>query len=85
MTDEEIAARSGLSVSRVQEIYWSRTWDDITVGEVRKFMLACGVDFDSHQRMKTLSNALRPGYKMAYLGKSKHHELFKRLIKFLYE
>lgn len=85
MTDEEIAERSGLSVSHIQKIYWSKTWDGIAFSDIKAFIMGCGVNFDDKQRMKTVSNGLRAGHKMAHLRRSPNHKLFAQLIRLLAE
>lgn len=44
ITDEEISAASGLSVSVVQTIQWLDTWDHMTVDVLRRFCVACHMD-----------------------------------------
>ncbi len=42
--DAEIAVRADMEIDRVREISRSSSWDEIPLGELRRFLIAC--DFD---------------------------------------
>lgn len=44
ITDAELAIRSGLSIDRVRAISRMPNWDEVAIGEARKFFEACGFD-----------------------------------------
>ena len=69
---EEIALKMGKTVMEVKKIYMPKTWDDITVGDMRSFIKAC--NFDPHDsptrnRAKAYSRTKR-GLKFTYLQDS---------------
>ena len=70
ITDEEIAARSGLALSEIKSLSWLASWDSVPVARVKQFSEACGVFFNRRSSMRTISCYLnnRPSYK--YLRKS---------------
>ena len=72
ISDEEIAIVSQIPLARVRAIYDSRTWDEVTVHELRWFCSAC--DFDpedsaARNRLPAYRNQ-RGGPKFTYLKKS---------------
>lgn len=44
LSDAEIAIASGIDINRVREIKCMTRWDDVTMGEVLRFTLACNFD-----------------------------------------
>ena len=63
VTDKEISKVSGLSVYRVRFIASRPSWDDVTVGHMRRFLAGCGVKVDKLWRERHfLKRAIgRPG------------------------
>lgn len=59
LTDEEIAARSGLEPHQVFIIGNSMTWRGIDVFTLKSFTEGCGVDFTSRLCMKRIENYLQ--------------------------
>lgn len=52
LTDAEIAAGSGLSVSEVARLSRCTNWDSVTVREVFAFLKGCGVRLDDRDWMR---------------------------------
>ena len=44
ITDSMVALRSGLPIDRIRHIARQETWDDVPLGEMRKFLQACNFD-----------------------------------------
>lgn len=84
LTDQEIAERSGLTVTRVQEIYWEKTWDAVPLGEVKRFFEGCGYNLDNHRHVERLARNLKDDsqFKWRHLHRSKHHKMFQKLLQF---
>lgn len=82
LTDNQIAERSGLSVSRVQQIYWSTSWDSITCEELKLFVKACNVDFGDPEVMKVMSKRMggKTPFKWKHLRESPNYKQFEQLI-----
>ena len=83
IADEEIAIISQIPLARVRAIYDSRTWDNVTVKELRAFCAACDFDpEDSSDRNRlTAYRNQRGGPKFTYLKESSHWKtIFKPLI-----
>ena len=77
LSDGEIAQRSGLSRYQVGVIASSVSWDEITLGDMRRFLNGCGIDFCDAYCMKKVSvylNGVRIGKcKMSkYLRKARN-------------
>lgn len=49
VTDEELAAKSQLSMARIKAISWSLSWDEISCADMLAFTKACGIDFESRR------------------------------------
>jgi hypothetical protein len=83
LTDEQIAERSGLTVSAVQKIYWGMSWDSVTCGDMKKFVVACNVDFGDPEVMKVLSRRLGAdsGFRWKHLRESSNYKMFEQLLK----
>ena len=84
LTDSQIAERSGLSVSKVQEIYWSKSWDDVTCSQMRKFVTACNVDFGDPEVMKVMSKHIggKTPFKWKHMRESPNHKQFEQLLRY---
>lgn len=82
LSDEEIAERAGMTVKEVQRIYWNKTWDDITLGQMKRFVKACNVDFANPKQMRVHSNFICKRTKGIHLRRSKNHKLYESLIRF---
>lgn len=83
MSDSDLAILSQIPLERVVEIYDRANWDEVTVGEMRRFCSAC--DFDPENAMdRNRLNAYknqRGGPKFTYLKKSPWWgSVFKPLI-----
>lgn len=83
LTDEQIAERSGMKVSDVQRIYWSMSWDDVTVRDMKRFVVACNVNYGDPEVMKVLSRRIGAdsGFKWKHLRKSPNFRLYEQLLK----
>lgn len=57
MSDEAIIRRSGGRISRAHlaMLTHATTWDDVPVGLMKAFVLACNADFANPTRMKSLT------------------------------
>ncbi len=76
-----IAKDSGLTELEVSSMSWHASWDKIPVEMVRKFSLACGVDFTSRDIMRAHSSYLRKNPSFKYLKKSSDwNATFKPMI-----
>lgn len=82
LTDEQIAERCELSVSQIQQIYWTKTWDQIALGDVREFFIGCGYDLDKSASVKMLTSKFNPSFRWNHLKKSPQHKLCEQLLKF---
>ena len=72
LTDEEIAIAAGLPLETIQKIYWSKDWEEIPFGQVRKFVAGCNFDptisVDRNRASAYLRQRGKPTY--GYLKKS---------------
>ncbi|MCR6656594.1 MAG: hypothetical protein NVV63_12470 [Opitutus sp.] len=59
LTDEEIAAGSGLSVPEVAKLSRLRTWTGVPVDTMLAFTKGCGINLSSRDSMKTHSAIIR--------------------------
>ena len=81
MRCDEIAAASGLDIETVRFIASRPTWDAITLDHMRRFTLACGIDFTDHEAMKRIDDYLRTRPKWTYLKRSPQwRELYEPII-----
>jgi len=84
ISDEEIAIVSDIPLARVRAIYDSRTWDEISVGELRSFCAACDFDPENsadRNRLTAYRNQ-KGGPKFTYLkDSSQWKSVFMPLIK----
>ena len=62
-SDVELSRASGLPLSVVRWLSYQSSWDDVSVGDMRRFTRACGVDFGDRARMKTHAHYLAQGAK----------------------
>lgn len=87
LTDEEISEASGLSVKRIKEIYWSKTWNDIPLGEVKRFFDGCGFNLDDSYDVKLITKKLKANtnFKWKHIRVSENHKLYERLLPFALE
>lgn len=80
-TVHEIASTAGMSVMEVNSLSWQPSWDSLTVDELKRFSLACGVDFTSRDIMRAHSSYLRKNPSFKYLKKSPEWEnVYKPMI-----
>ena len=81
ITNQEVAISADMPVDRVIEISMLTTWDEVSVGETRRFCKACGFDPFSSADRNRASAYLRAGASFKYLKKHPHWEtFFKPLI-----
>ena len=84
ISDEEIAIVSDIPLARVRAIYDSRTWDEISVGELRAVCAACDFDPENsadRNRLTAYRNQ-KGGPKFTYLkDSSQWKSVFMPLIK----
>ena len=59
LSDTEISLKSGIPVYQVMQISQGLSWDGIDVTVVRKFTLACGVDFCDRDSMRNIRQKIR--------------------------
>lgn len=50
MSNEEIAAKSGISTNTIVRLSTRKNWDDVTVRVMDGFCRACGVNLDAPRR-----------------------------------
>lgn len=81
MTDEEIAARSDLSVSTVAALSRLTSWDDVSLRHLRAFVLGCGVDFADRVAMRRLTRYIAHIPSFAYLRKDAEWLKYRELMK----
>jgi len=80
-TAKEIAKDAGMTEMEVSSISWHASWDKLTVDELKRFSLACGVDFTSRDIMRNHSSYLRKSPSFKYLKKSPEwNSVFKPMI-----
>ena len=72
ISDAEIAISAGLTVDRVQEIYYSKTWDDVPVKDMIAFCGGCMFDplNATHRNRARAYYNQKSGPKFTYLKKS---------------
>jgi len=62
LTDAEISKASGLSIDRVFLIQHMTDWSSVGVGEMRMFLIGCGIDLCNQSHMSRLRAYIpRPG------------------------
>jgi len=72
LTDEEIAVRSGntLTPLQVADLSQRATWGSVDVLTMRRYLTACGVDFCNRKQMKRIDAYLRSKPNFKYLRTS---------------
>jgi hypothetical protein len=76
LTNEEIAAGSGLSVPEVVKISRLSSWDGVAVGVMLRFTKGCGIDLSSRDNLKNHEAMKRRSYDdiPRYLRSAPHWE-----------
>ena len=59
MSSQEIAITSGIPLARLEQISEMGSWDEITMGETRKFVSACNFDPTNPAHIKRQRDYLR--------------------------
>lgn len=70
LTDAEIADRAQMTVNEVVALSQLTSWDSCDLSTIRRFTLACGVDFCSRSKMKRVDSYIRSNPTWKYLKKS---------------
>lgn len=52
LSDDEIAARSGLNLYHVRMLSELHSWDSVPVHDMDRFTKGCGIDFDDHASVR---------------------------------
>lgn len=78
LSDEEIAKRAGMSLAKVKSLSWQVSWDEVPVGDARRFSEACGVEFDNRRNWQKQMAQLKSNF--LYLRKSGEWEGMKEKI-----
>jgi|SRR5690625_1603534 len=79
LTDEEIALRADMPVSKVKSLSWKTSWDDVSVGDARRFSEACDILFDDRRNWQKQMAQLKSSF--LYLRKSDQWERMKEKIR----
>jgi hypothetical protein len=81
LSDQEVAIRSNLPVDRVRKISRMTSWEDITIGDAKRFCKGCNFDpFNYLDRNRISAYSRRGTY--AFLRRSDHWDsTFLPLIK----
>lgn len=59
LSDLEISERSGLPISEVKRLCWMLDWDDVTVGQMKRFLIGCNIElFDHRAFWNTISSRM---------------------------
>jgi len=69
LTDEEIAADSGLSVPIVKSLSWLTSWDTVAIGTAQAFLRGCRIDLNSREKMRFIASYLKSKPTYRYLQK----------------
>lgn len=72
LTHAEIALRGGLSVADVRHLSFLTLWDEVPVLKMKKFLIACGVDFADPSRMRYLNRRMKDRLHFRAAQKSDH-------------
>lgn len=80
LTDEEIAASSGLPVSEVKGIAWQTSWDSLTTSQMKAFTEACGIRFDDRRSMQLHMRLLAGDNPFRYARRSTQWPEFKDML-----
>jgi hypothetical protein len=78
LTTEEVAERAGLAVPVVLALSEMDNWQDVTIGQMRAFAGACGLDFGNRTVMKQQNYylSLKTNGKWSYLRRSPDWETY---------
>ena len=81
LSDQEVAIRGGLDLDKVRKISRMTSWEDVTIGDARKFCMGCNFDpFDYLDRNRISAYSRKGTY--AFLRRSDHwNTTFLPLIK----
>ena len=72
MSDEEVALRADIPVTRIKEISTKTRWNDIPIEEAKSFCDACNFDIFNSADRNRAGAYLRKGAKFQYLKVSPH-------------
>jgi hypothetical protein len=70
MSDEEVALRADIPITRIKEISTQLAWGDIPIDEARDFCSACNFDIFNSADRNRAGAYLRKGAKFLYLKSS---------------
>lgn len=80
LTDEEVSRRSGIPMSRIGELFFTTSWDNVTVDEMRRFTIACGIDFADRDTMRLMLENYRRKVKFARLRHHPDWPMYRKMI-----
>lgn len=82
LTDDELVRRAGgaLTLADVQRLSYTPSWDGVSVGTMRSFVLACGVDFSNPARMRSLNRALRTQSWVQRVRRDHNFPTYRRML-----
>lgn len=80
MTDADIALLAGMPVSQVSSLSRLTSWDTVPVEQLKRFSLACGVNFTSGPVMRELTRYIAHNPSFAYLRRSPEWPKFRELM-----
>jgi hypothetical protein len=67
VTADELSNRSGLPLQKIQDISWAPGWEEITVSDMKSFIVACEVNFESARSMSRVYTYLQSKPEFEYL------------------
>lgn len=67
LSDDEIATRSGLTALEIRLLSLQTSWDTINLGDMRRFLCGCGMDFHDAAAMARAKDYLRKKPTWKYL------------------
>lgn len=70
LTDTEIADRAKMTIGEVVSLSQLTSWDSCDLSTIRRFTVACGLDFCSRSKMKRVDSYIRSNPTWKYLKKS---------------
>lgn len=87
LTDEQIRARSQgtLTLSDIKSLSYAPTWENVPVGTMRRFCLACGVDFAHRPTMRRLNRYLKTRPRFRHLTRDPNYPEYRTMLKEYYE
>lgn len=82
MSDGDVVRVSGylLNIAEVRRLSYLTIWDNVAIADMRRFCIACGVDFGNRNRMRTLNRYLKDA-KFSHLTRHKDFPAFKEMLK----